>query len=339
VVQPPPYGQPPDGQPPYGQPPYGQPPYGQPPFGMPPDPYYAQFGPKQPGCVPLRPLGLGDILDGSFKVIRRNPRATLGLSAIAGVVQATVLALIQIFALHQLSNGIDNSNPDDPQVDVGSTVGGIVSTLAGFLVAAIFAALLTGMLTVIITEDVLGKKLSISETWARIRPRGVRLGLLSLLVSVVPFIGLMFCIAPGVWLWGLWAVAIPAMVVENAKVGQSLGRSRSLVHRMFWRVWGIRALGVLMVGFMGALIGIPFAIIAEVITGSASFGFGSAAAAGLPVAYVLITSIGSVISTTLTAPIRAGIDALLYVDLRMRKEGLDIVLRQTAAAALPNRGQ
>ena len=33
------------------------------------------------------------------------------------------------------------------------------------------------------------------------------------------------------------------------------------------------------------------------------------------------------IAATFTAPIRAGIDALLYVDLRMRKEGLDIVLQ------------
>jgi hypothetical protein len=40
---------------------------------------------------------------------------------------------------------------------------------------------------------------------------------------------------------------------------------------------------------------------------------------------------------TFTAPVRAGIDALLYVDLRMRKEGMDIALQQAASqrAAAP----
>jgi hypothetical protein len=42
-----------------------------------------------------------------------------------------------------------------------------------------------------------------------------------------------------------------------------------------------------------------------------------------------------VLSATLTEPVRAGIDALLYVDLRMRREGLDIVLQQAARAAPP----
>ena len=35
--------------------------------------------------------------------------------------------------------------------------------------------------------------------------------------------------------------------------------------------------------------------------------------------------------TTFTAPVQAAIDSLLYVDLRMRKEGLDLVLQQQVA--------
>jgi hypothetical protein len=64
-----------------------------------------------------------------------------------------------------------------------------------------------------------------------------------------------------------------------------------------------------------------------------SFGdlFGSGADSAVPASYVLITALGSVLSLTITAPVRAAIDALLYVDLRMRKEGLDIVLQQAAS--------
>jgi hypothetical protein len=61
----------------------------------------------------------------------------------------------------------------------------------------------------------------------------------------------------------------------------------------------------------------------------------TSSASGSPAVYVLIISVGSVLSATLTEPVRAGIDALLYVDLRMRREGLDIVLQQAARAAQP----
>jgi hypothetical protein len=107
---------------------------------------------------------------------------------------------------------------------------------------------------------------------------------------------------------------------------------------MFWRVLGIRLLGVLMVAFIGFLIGIPFALLAGMVSGHSVLGSGLASSGdslSVPITYILITSLGSILSTTLTAPIRAGIDALLYVDLRMRKEGLDIVLQQAAAGLTP----
>src|SRR5699024_12316389 len=36
--------------------------------------------PRRPGVVPLRPMTLGDILNGAFGLIRHNPRTTIGLS-------------------------------------------------------------------------------------------------------------------------------------------------------------------------------------------------------------------------------------------------------------------
>ncbi|GAA3310379.1 hypothetical protein [Nonomuraea dietziae] len=52
------------------------PPYGQQGYGYMPPPAL------RPGIIPLRPLGLGDIYDGTIKLIRSNPKAVLGLSAI-----------------------------------------------------------------------------------------------------------------------------------------------------------------------------------------------------------------------------------------------------------------
>src|SRR3984885_11885612 len=79
-----PYGQQPYGQQPYGQQPgYGQQPYGQPGYGLPQygGSPYGQWTPPapKPGVIPLRPLSVGEILDGAFTAVRRNPKATLGL--------------------------------------------------------------------------------------------------------------------------------------------------------------------------------------------------------------------------------------------------------------------
>ena len=41
--------------------------------------------PPKPGVVPLRPLGLGEILDGAVQTIRLNPKVMLGLSAIVNL--------------------------------------------------------------------------------------------------------------------------------------------------------------------------------------------------------------------------------------------------------------
>src|SRR5689334_4132680 len=73
--------------------------YPPPPPGSIPQGYqYGQPAWLQPGVVPLRPLALGDILDGAIKVVRRYPKPTLGLSAgIALVVTfLNVLAVISL---------------------------------------------------------------------------------------------------------------------------------------------------------------------------------------------------------------------------------------------------
>jgi hypothetical protein len=98
-----PFGQPaPPGPPPYPQPGYGQPGYGQPGYGQ------GAYGPPgqggwnaapSPGGVPLRPLGLGDILNGAVTLARRNPAATFGLAAIVmtvyGVISTAVTGIFR----------------------------------------------------------------------------------------------------------------------------------------------------------------------------------------------------------------------------------------------------
>ncbi len=303
-----------------------QPPYGYYPA---PNPYYAAPVP-QPGCIPLRPLAVSDILDGTFKVIRRNPRVTLGLSALVAVIQVIGTAGFQVAIFHQLSQVRinDAAHPDDQSANLAPLLTELTSLFSILVIGAVLGAVLTGMLTVVITQDVLGVRLGAGEVWRRVKGRMWPLVGLSLLTALLQGIGLALCLAPGIWLWGIWAVAVPALMVEGTTVRGALGRSRRLVQGTFWRVWGIRALGALLVGIVGSIITMPFSALGLALSGGGLDTL-TGRAATLPVAYLVVTSIGSIVSVTFTAPVRAGIDALLYVDLRMRKEGMDIALQQS----------
>jgi hypothetical protein len=282
--------------------------------------------------VPLRPLGVGDILDGSFRTIRRNPKVMLGLSAAVAVAQIVLVAVFEVIAFASLGRvPVTTTAGATAQTSLGPLLGNEAVSLATFVAGTLLSAILTGMLTAAITQDVLGVQLDIAQVWQQVRPRLWRLVGLALIVTIVPVIGLLFCIAPGVWLWGIWTAAVPAFMVEGTTVRGALGRSRQLVERTFWRVWGIRALGVLIVTVISGFITLPFSIIGLIVDDNVFTG--GSGTQDLPLAFLLLTALGSAVSATFTAPVRAGIDALLYVDLRMRKEGLDIALQ--AAVARP----
>jgi hypothetical protein len=336
--------QPPHG---YGPPPgygYGPPPgygYGPPPgygygYGYGPPPGYgygygygAPRAPR-PGCVPLRPLGVGDILDGTFTMIRRNPRVMLGMSATVAVLHLLLVAVFEVIAINRLG-GVDvtsvagsNSAPG-----LGSVLSADASSLVTFVAGLVLGSVLTGMLTIAITQDVIGVRLSFGQAWARVRPRIWPLLGLVTVTLVLEFLGLIPCLVLGVWLWGIWAVAVPAFMVEGTTIRGALGRSRALVSGTFWRVWGIRALGTIIASVIGGFISAPFLIVG--LVADSNIFSNTDGNRPLPVLFLVLVAIGSAVSATFTAPIRAGIDALLYIDLRMRKEGLDIVLQQSVA--------
>lgn len=304
-----------------------QPPYG----GFPPaNPYYRAMAPK-PGCIPLRPLDVGEVLGGAVTAIRRNVRTVLGLSAVAGGVQAVLALILQRYADLQGRQAFDQSDPANPVVhwdQLGKVVGG---ALGLSLVGSVIAAILTGMVVVVVTEDVVGRTATLELVWSKVRSRIWRLIALSLLIGLLEALGLVLCLAPGIWLWGIWAVAVPALIIENQGLGAALRRSRNLVRGTFWRVWGIRALAFAIVGVGGAVVSAAVGVLAAGVTGDQPAGLFGSGGGSLSWAYLLIAALGTGVVATFSAPFQASVDSLLYVDLRMRKEQLAVDLQQAAA--------
>jgi hypothetical protein len=350
--QAPPYG---DGQP--AAPPYGQPapPYGQ---GAPP---YGQQGPRQqpwgyqalkPGVVPLRPLGLGELLDGAVAVVRGYPRPALGLAAIIALVTTAINIGLLAFAFRPFLE------LDEAAIEAGDTdalLGAVGPAVAGFGLTLVLSILggtiMTGAITAVVGKAVLGEPLTFGETWKQVRgqlPRLLALAVLVVLlcsgVVVLSFavgialiavngwlalIGgplMLASLAAAVYLYYRLVLAPCAMVLERAGILSSLRRSGVLVKGDWWRVFGILLLTALIAGIVGQIVQAPFAILG---TGGPS-GLFDPGDELFGLRYLTMSALGQGFAATLVTPFSAGVLALLYVDRRMRAEGLDVAL---AAAA------
>jgi hypothetical protein len=352
------YGAPPGTS--YGAPPgtgYGQPGYGTQPgagYGAPRGGWAPPSQAPKPGVIPLRPVAVGEILDGAFTSIRRNPKATLGIAAVVLTVSAIITTSLELILLHRLNLSTQASQPLTRTQVVGMLAVVLPSGLTALVVAYIVQILLTGLLTAVVGRSVLGYRITAGEAWRVARPRLPALLLATLLVGLAylgPWAGLVVVLfllgivgAPAallvvvgvlggiasfvvdVWFWAMFSMSAAAVVLEHLRPRQALARSWRLVRNSFWRVFGILLLAFLIVFVASSVLRLPFTLISAVFsTGATSF----TQAIQPSLASLAIGAIGGIIAGAITQPIWAGVTVLLYVDLRMRREGLDLIL-QTA---------
>ena len=169
----------------YGQPGQGQPGAGDgpPPGGWAPPPQ----APK-PGVIPLRPIAVGEILDGAFTSIRRNPKATLGIAAVVLTISGIITTSLEVLLLSQL--GV---NTGTDQTLTGAQLAGMLavvipSGLTALILAFIVQILLTGLLTAVVGRSVLGDRITAGEAWRTALPRLPAL-LLATLLTALALIG------------------------------------------------------------------------------------------------------------------------------------------------------
>ncbi len=318
----------------------------------PPDP--------KPGIVPLRPLAVGELLDGSFTCIRSYPRATLGLAAMV----VTLTQVVQLLATLLLFHGTRTFDPTtvDGSVDAAAVIRFAAQVGSVALVAAVVSGLgtlvLTGMLTAVVGRAVLGQPVSMAQAWQAVRPALWRLAGVAMLTGLIVLAVLVGCLLPGLVLLvtgvarpaavGLLvlgagigvglavatyvslALATPAVVLERARVRAALGRSRLLVRGSWWRVFWVLVLAAVIAGVLGNILALPFTLLRG---GTGSLLDPASLDASVP--SLLLAAVGGIVAQTIVAPFQAGVRALLYVDRRMRAEGLDVVLTAAAGGAPP----
>ena len=282
----------------------------------------------------LRPLAVGEIVDAAIKLIRANARVLFTISAIVliplGLIQGLVTALGIPDALATFSTlPVDGSLTDEQLND-------LLATLGQLLLLALATAIITGLGSVLV-QGASAKALTdvyqgVDPSWQESLRFGFRRFLpilgATILIGVASVIGLIFCIAPGIWLFTSWSVTVPALVVENKGPVQAMGRSFELVRKRFWPVLGAVALSYLVYFVVSQVIG--FITSAATFTGTATPTGGD----------IWISVIGSTITSVLVLPFMAAVFIVLYFDLRVRAEGYDLQvmaseIHQTQLPQLP----
>jgi hypothetical protein len=294
--------------------------------------------------VPLRPLGVGELLDGALGLIRSNPKTVLGLAAAISAISALIQTVGIWISLEAL--GAPTTIVTGDSVDIAADLATLAT--AGFaqlvpaLVAGFLQVLASGLFIVLVAAAVLGHRLDAIRTWEHLRPRLVPLvgltvlmGLGFLVVTAGLVAGIvLLVIAVGEWailpglLVGLatiallvfayvrLAVASPALVIEGLGPIAALRRSWHLVRGSWWRVLGILLLSAIITNLLTAIVSVPVSTVASLITGLSE--------SLLPT--VLAAGIATLVAGVVTLPFSSAVTGLLYTDLRMRREALDIQL-------------
>jgi hypothetical protein len=126
--------------------------------------------------------------------------------------------------------------------------------------------------------------------------------------------GFIALIIPGIWLLVSWAVFIPALVFEELGPTRALARSFELVRGRWWATLGALLVVALISGIASGLVSSGVDRLLTTSLGDHVF----------PAA--LVDAAGGVLASAVALPVQAVMIALLYFDLRRRRERLDAEL-------------
>jgi len=234
----------------------------------------------------LRPLSLGEILDGALILLRRNFGLLFGVVLVCQGIPTLMDVYIDL-------TGGTSANPGLGLLDRLLT-----------LVAGVFV---TGATVRVVSEAYLGRTPELGEA---IRFAGERFGTIlgaNIMSGFLTVLAMLAFIIPGIIVACGYAVTSPAAALESGSSTEALRHSWELTKGFRWKALGLWAVsvGLIAITYIGAIVvgGVVGKMLGQVDAVLAVLG----AAASL-----------------LIYPVISCVFTLFYYDLRVRKEGFDI---------------
>jgi hypothetical protein len=244
------------------------------------------------------------MLDMAFELYRKNAVTLWTITA---------LVIVPLKVLEVIISRV--SLPGDVFVHNGTlyTHTGSATDVAGPLAIVVLSLLgvqlATGAVFHLLLDSYLGRTDEVGESFALAWERIWSLIWLAILYAVLLAVGFVLLIIPGIWLVVAMSVAVPALMFEGVRGFGAIRRSMGLVSGRWWATLGRILLALILY--------IVAVIVIGVIAGAIAHGVSSVTT------FEIIRGIVSAFVFILLAPFWAAVFSVIYIDLRVRKEGVD----------------
>jgi hypothetical protein len=267
--------------------------------------------PAEPFRPRLRPLSVGEILDVSIKICVAHWR-TLLQTVLVVVVPVQILStlLTADYTVRSLDLSASAKTPDQSLHELNQYLGGLA---VGTLLQICAVLLASAACFRAVAQSYLGEESDWRSSLAYALRRAPSLLWLTLLYGLGVLVGTLLLIAPGVWLFIAWAFAMPALLAEGVRGRGALGRSFELVKGRWWRTFGVVALGFTLASITSSVLQGLFFV--GIFVGSQN-----------DTLVLVLSAVAGVVGLLVTTPFQSALLAVVYFDLRVRKEGFDLEL-------------
>jgi hypothetical protein len=252
---------------------------------------------------PMGGLDLNGVLSTAWTLYRRAQGA---LVRVVAIVVIPVHLLVLLMAELGEGDGAERSN-GSVEVDGSELLGSLSRTVATLALTMVSAQLASGASLRLLVGAAVDRTPGWRESLRFARAHLAGLLGLALLSGLLLGVGFLLLIVPGIYLYAAWSVATPALLVERTGISGALDRSRQLVRGRWGPVAGALLVANLLVGVVG-LLGVPFLIGGDLDDPSLTT--------------LVITNVIGIVAQLFTVPYLAAVSVVLYLDLRVRKEGI-----------------
>jgi hypothetical protein len=273
-------------------------------------------------ALDLRPLSLGELLDRTFFLYRRNFPLFVGIAVIPYSLFFVMNLASALMPIYVRSAGPrDFSSPGFLTAAVGGGLFALLAVFAGF-VAFLFSV---GATVYAVSELYMGRRISIRESFGRVRGKTWTIFGVLFLSGLILLGGFLALVIPGIYLMCRVCVATPAALLEDLGASDSIRRSFELTRDFAGRAFMIYLVSFSMAWALAAVFQMPFALLIT-LNGRHS---------PLFVLWTVLMQVGNFLASALVAPVSTIGFALFYYDLRVRKEAFDLQMMMQALGADP----
>ncbi len=278
--------------------------------------YPSPTGPSdQPGWYPLRPLSTGEVIGAGLRIATRHLAVLAPIAFIFTLVgaAANLLVLAAKGVLRAYASGDLTRVPEGASAEQAAEFvrtyfsdivpGVAVSALLGFVAAPVLAGVAAPFAALAATSRIGTNAAGL----ALLRGRWPVLLAVAVVAGLAQAVGFALLVVPGIIIWLILLPAGPAAAMEGLGVRPTMSRAAVVSKGFKGRLFGISLLMGLIVGAIDFALA---AILNRVVGGDD------------PVTRLVITQILAALVSAVVAPWSAAVTAILYIDIRIRREGL-----------------